>query len=61
MNIVEVYDPDQKVANRVWIIQALDKLSRLYGIKIHETSDSELSQWQDMIPAESLVNAFIYN
>lgn len=45
------------------IINSINKLIDVYGIKINEVNDIELSseKWEHLMPRDRMVNAFIYN
>lgn len=60
MKLTQKYTPDTNVNSQIWIIQALDKLSNLYGIKINEITDEMLlsEEWSHI---DKMVDGFIQN
>lgn len=62
-NFEEIYVPDNNPNGTIIIEQALYKLANLYGIKINTVTDAELSmdRWNQLIPQDRNVNAFIHN
>lgn len=44
-----------------FITEGLDKLRSLYGIKVNQITEEELSQLGDIIPRDKLTKAFIHN
>lgn len=61
-NIERYYDVDIFYGNDL-IIGGLEKLRTLYGYDIKEITDFELNseEWKHLMPANKIVNAFIYN
>ena len=57
-----IYEPDAEPDNSV-IISGLNKLRDLYGYDFKEITNFDLEQeeWQNIMPANKTVNAFIYN
>lgn len=62
-NIETIYTPDTDISGAIIIGNALNKLDKIYGIKVHEVSDADLAsaQWSHLMPQDRFVNAFIYN
>lgn len=60
---VEPVQQDETVNSFFVLNNALQKLARLHGIKFNEVTDSELNseRWQNLMPDDRLVNAFIYD
>lgn len=54
---------DNNISASLVIQTALNKLANIYGIKINEVTDAELTtdQWSHLMPKDRMVNAFIYN
>ena len=61
LNLVEKYTPDESVAHKVWTLQALNKLSNLYGINVIEITDADIKNMSDIMPKNRSVKAFIHN
>lgn len=63
ITIKEVHEPDSNINNQILILQALNKLSKIYGIKVRDTNEHELNsdEWSHLMPKDKLVNGFIYN
>lgn len=63
ITIKEFHQPDSVINNQILILQALNKLSKLYGIKVIDINETELNddKWNNFVPKDKLVNGFIYN
>lgn len=63
LNIEELHDVDEVVHSQVLFLEKLSKLQKLYGIKINDTSDVDLStdKWGDLMPKDRIVNGFVYD
>lgn len=62
-NIETLYEPDIVYGNEA-IISGLEKLRTQYGYDVREVTSYELNnspEWQNLMPKNKLVNAFIYN
>lgn len=60
---VETNEINTTINYNEYITDGLDKLRSLYGIKLHQITDEELSrpEWDGIIPRDKLTKAFIYN
>lgn len=62
ISVTKTSNPDKYISSQIWILQTLDKLAALYGIKINDINDHILAseEWSNIIQ-NKLVNGFIYN
>lgn len=60
---VEPINQDEEVNSYLVLNNALQKLGSLHGIMFNEVTDAELNSeiWQDLMPEDKIVNAFIYD
>lgn len=62
-NIEELHIPENKVNMSIIITKSLDKLAKLYGIKVNQVTDEDLNseKYSEIINKDKLTKAFIYN
>lgn len=54
---------NEDINKSVYLNQVINKLQNLYGIQINTVTDAELAseEWQELMPVDRIVNAFVYN